>query len=427
MTFESLVHLNLTCRGEVSRRQFLELSGAAFAGSAFLSALSAHAQELKKEGRACIMLWLAGAPSQLETWDPKPGTANGGPTKAIGTAIPGVQIAEHWPKLARSLKDVAILRALTGKEAAHERGTYHLHTGRRLGGPTTYPNFGSVVAYKLGDPRSDIPNFVSIGQTLSSGYLGVQVAPFIVQRAGQLPDNVAATIPAPRLDQRLALLGEQEQDFAQAGAAGLVSEHRTLYEKATKLMRSPRLKAFQLDDEPANVKDAYGANAFGQGVLVARRLVDAGVPFVEVRSGGWDMHNNLFDRIGPACAQIDQALSQLLADLKKSGRLQRTLVVCLGEFGRTPKINNRTPKPGRDHWARNFNVLLAGAGIRGGSVVGKTSGDGQEIVDGQVFVEDLFQTMCRAMTIDPAEELYTPEGRPLRIVDGGQPIPGLLG
>ena len=406
----------------LSRRQALGLSAASLLGP-----LGLHAEQIKKQQRACILVWLAGAPSQMETWDPKPGTGNGGPTKAIKTALPGVSIAEHWPQMAKALGEVAIIRSMVGKEAAHARGTYHLHTGRRMGGPEKHPNFGSVVAAELGDTNSELPNFVSVGQTLSSGFLGVKVAPFIVNRAGQLPANVSTTVTSPRISRRLALLKAQDADLSEAGAATLVEEHRVLYERARRLMTSPKLKAFKLNDEPAARQQAYGKNQFGQGLLVARRLVEAGVPFVEVRRGGWDMHNSLFTRIKPAAAQVDRGVASLLGDLKRRGLLDRTLVIVAGEFGRTPKVNSKSPAPGRDHWARNFGVMLAGAGIRGGRVVGKTSANGQEVVDGAVSVEDLFQTICRAMKIDADKELYTPGGRPLTIVDGGKPISEILG
>lgn len=422
--------LTSTCKlvlnAEVTRRQALGL-GLGLSASSLWAPLGLHAEQLKREGRACILVWLAGGPSQMETWDPKPGTANGGATKSIRTAVTGLSIAEHWPKLARRIKDVAVVRTMVGKEAAHARGTYHLHTSRRMGGPEKHPNFGSVVAAELGDPKADLPNFISIGKTLSSGFLGVKVAPFEVTRAGQLPANVSKGVASRRLARRLALLKGQDDEFAEAGAEARVAEQRVLYERARRLMASPKLKSFQLDDEPATQQQAYGKSRFGQGLLVARRLIESGVPFVEVRHGGWDMHNSLFQKITSASADVDRGVAALLGDLKSRGRLGRTLVIVAGEFGRTPKVNKKTPAPGRDHWARNFNLLLAGGGVRGGRVVGKTSGDGQEILERPVMVEDFFQTLCRALRIDASKELYTPGGRPLKIVDGGQVISEILG
>ena len=420
------LHANLS-HANLNRRRFLQAGAVTVGCSALLLPLSLQAEQLRKEGRACVLVWLAGAPSQIETWDPKPGTANGGETKAISTSVSGVQIAEYWPKVAQLMNEAAVIRTIAGKEAAHERGTYHLHTGRRLGGPEKFPNIGSVVSHQNGDLNSDMPNFVSIGQTLSSGFLGVQYAPFIVNRPGELPANVKALVERERLERRLALLGEQENDFARAGAEALVAEHKTLYARARKLMTSPKLKAFELEQESGSVQEAYGTSTFGKGMLVARRLLEAGVPFVEVRRGGWDMHNGIFDRMESTGADVDLGLSQLITDLKQRGMLERTLVICMGEFGRTPKINARTPTPGRDHWARNFNVFLAGGGIRGGQAIGKTDANGQEIIDRAVTVEDLFQSICKIMKVDADEELFTPGGRPLRIVDGGEPIGELFG
>lgn len=427
MQTDALLHLNLNRRGRLSRRNFLQTAALGVGGSSLLSQFRLHAEDLKKEGRSCILLWLAGAPSQLETWDPKPGTPNGGETKKIQTQTPGVEIAHHWPKIAGVMNEIAVIRAMTGKEAAHERGTYHLHTGHRMMGIEKFPHFGSVVARELGDPQSDIPNFVSIGQTLSSGFLGVQVAPFIIDRPGMLPDNVVNTTSDVRQRRRLALLSQQENEFSQAGATALVKEQSELYQKANLMMTSPRLKAFQFDDEPAAMQEAYGKSQTGQGLLVARRLVEAGVPFVEVRSTGWDMHANLFRSMERRAPEVDQGLSQLLLDLKQRGLLEKTLVLCMGEFGRTPKINARPPAPGRDHWVRNFNLLMAGAGIKGGQVIGKTDENGQEIIEDPVQVDDLFQSMCKAMQMDADMELHTPVGRPVRLVEGGAVIKGLFG
>lgn len=429
MLNNNLLSVSLDRRGVVTRRELLQLSGAGFAGLAAASLLhriGLSAETLRKEGRACIMVFLNGAPSQLETWDPKPGQENGGPTKAVQTAIPGVQFAEYWPKLAALMKDVSVIRTMHGKEAAHERGVYHLKTGRRLTGIKNFPHFGALVAHKLGDPDSDIPNFVSIGRTLSSGFLGVRVAPFTVDRAGQLPANVTSSLPQTRIDRRLTLLREQDAELGRLGAADIAAEHQQLYDRAARLMTAERLKAFTLNGESDATKKAYGDNAFGQGCLVARRLVESGVPFIEVQRGGWDMHSDLWQRMPATGGEVDQGLAQLVTDLKQRGLLSKTLVLCLGEFGRTPKINQRTPQVGRDHWARNFNLLIAGGGIKGGVCIGETNPDGVEIKDRPVEVDDLFATMCTALKINPDEELITPEGRPLRIVDNGAPVKELL-
>ena len=424
----NILRVQLGADGAIRRRRFLQLAGAGFAGMAahdWLGTLGVSAEEMKRQGKACIMVFLNGAPSQLETWDPKPGIETGGPTKAIETAVPGVRIAEYWPKVAKRMKDIAIVRTLHGKEAAHERGQYHLRTGRRLTGSSNHPHFGAVVSHEIGDPDSDIPNFVSVGRTISSGFLGVDYAPFQVDKPGQLPDNVRPAVGGERLRRRLELLRDQDAAIERA-APQIAVEHRGLYRKAAELMASDRLKAFTLDGESKQIRDRYGKSTIGQSCLVARRLVESGVPFVEVASNGWDMHQDLWKKMQKQGGEADQAVAALIGDLKSRGLLDSTLVLMLGEFGRTPRINNREPSVGRDHWARNFGCLLAGGGIRGGQVIGSTSDDGMEVTDRPVEVDDLFQSMCKSLGIDAEKELWTPEDRPLRIVDAGEVVPELF-
>jgi hypothetical protein len=420
---DACLHLGVTADGFVSRRTFFQLGGAALAGSGLLGQISLHAGELKKQGRSCILVWLAGGPSQLETWDPKPGTPNGGQTKAISTAVSGVQLAEYWPRVAKSLDRWAVIRSMTNKEGAHERATYQLHTGRRPTGSLKFPNIGSVVAEQLGRRDAELPNFVSIGPTIGSGFLGVNSQPFIVNKPGALPDNVAHGVPTAQLERRLALVKEQNAQFALAGAKKLAEEQQGLYVQGTRMILSPKLKSFQLEGESTGTREAYGKSAFGQGLLVARRLVEAGVPFVEVHRGGWDNHQGIFTAVSKMAGEVDQGLTALADDLHQRGLLQKNLVLCMGEFGRTPKVN---PRAGRDHWPKTFSVLLTGAGIRGGRVIGKTTPDGSDVADQPVAVEDLFQTICSAIGLNASDTLEAPNGRPIKIVDGGQLITGLF-
>ncbi len=406
--------LSLSERGQITRRSLLRGSAAGLLAYGLWGRLGLKADDVKRDGKACILVWLAGAPSQMELWDPKPGTSNGGETKAIKTNVAGIQIAEFWPKIAQQMKDVAIIRSVSGKEAAHERGAYHLQTGRRMTGSKDFPHFGAVVANRIGDRKSDMPNFVSVGETLGSGFLGVNHAPFIVDRPGELPENVASATSPSKLKRRLELLREQDDELSEAGARALVEEHAKLYERANRLMSSPRLKSFELAGENDKTFEAYGKSNFGKGCLVARRLVESGVPFVEVVRGGWDMHNNLYDRIKTNAADVDQGLSQLLADLKQRGLLSKTLVICMGEFGRTPKINGNK---GRDHWANSWTTVLAGGGIKGGQAVGKTSADGMTVEERPVGVSDLLATVGLALGIDVKKQNNSNVGRPIRIVE----------
>jgi hypothetical protein len=431
MTLQSLLHLQTNRDGVLHRRAFLRRVGAgtaALGALGWMEAVALHAEELRKNQMACILLFMRGGPSQMETFDPKPGTGNGGPTKAISTAASGIQIAEHWDNVARAMKDIALIRSMTNREGEHQRATYQLHTGYVPMGSVKFPSFGSVVASEIGPKEFDLPHFVSIGNratTIGSGFLGMQYAPFVVANPTQMPSNVALPrgVSDKRLNRRLGLLDDLEKDFAEAGGERQVEEHRTLLGSATQLVTSPRLKAFDLSQEKDEVRDRYGRNSFGQGCLLARRLIEQGVTFVEVESNGWDTHQDNFNRTKTLAETVDPGFAALVSDLKERGRLDRTLVIWMGEFGRTPKIN---PNTGRDHFPRAFNVALAGGGIKGGRVIGSTSADGMEVKDRPVHVNDLFCTFCQALKINAHKENMSSLGRPIKIVDGGQPVKELF-
>jgi uncharacterized protein (DUF1501 family) len=423
MHYRTVLDVGISSDGRLGRRAFLRTAGAGLVAAGWLDAIGLEATELKKRNAACILIWLGGGPSQFETWDPKPGTSNGGETKAIATATPGIKIAEYWPKLAEMMGDCALIRSVSSKEGNHERATYQLHTGRAPSGALKFPNLGSIVAQELGEPAAELPNFVSVGDTIGPGFLGIQAAPFVVNNPGDLPANVATTVSKERLARRLELLKEQNAELGKVGAGPIAASHQGLVDQAARMVLSPKLKAFDLKNESDNLRDAYGRNAFGQGLLMARRLVQANVPFVEVRRGGWDNHNDLWKNVPRQAREVDPAIAQLLRDLKARRLLDTTLVVCMGEFGRTPKINN---KGGRDHYPKAFSVLLAGSGIRGGRVIGRTSDDGSEVADRPVSIPDLFQTFCKALKMNAGTELVTPLGRPMKIVDEGSAVTELF-
>jgi hypothetical protein len=272
-----------------------------------------------------------------------------------------------------------------------------------------------------------LPHFVSVGNraTIGSGFLGTAFAPFVVANPEQLPTNVELPrgVDAQRLHRRLGLLENLEEDFAAAGGGPAVAAHKTLYANATQMVLSPRLKAFNVKDEKDAVRDRYGRTAFGQGCLLARRLVEEGVTFVEVELNGWDTHQDNFERSRTLSETADRGMAALVQELKERGRLARTLVIWMGEFGRTPKIN---PRNGRDHFPRAFNVALAGGGIHGGRVIGATSSDGMEVKERPVTVPDLFCTFCQALQINPRKEHISSLNRPVKIVDGGQPVKELF-
>ena len=427
MTLQSFLHLQTNRDGVIHRRAFLRRVGAgaaAFGALGWMDAVAMSAEEMRKNNMACILLFMRGGPSQMETFDPKPGVANGGPTKAISTAVSGIQIAEPWTNVAGAMKDIALIRSMTNREGEHQRATYQLHTGYVPMGAVKFPSLGSIVASEIGPKEFDLPHFISIGQratTIGSGFLGTQYAPFVVANANQMPTNVALPrgVTDKRLNRRLGLLDDLEKDFAEAGGARQVEEHRTLLGSASNLVTSPRLKAFDLAQEKDAVRDKYGRNGFGQGCLLARRLIEQGVTFVEVESNGWDTHQDNFNRTKKLGETVDPAFAALLSDLKERGRLDRTLVIWMGEFGRTPKINGNT---GRDHFPRAFNVALAGGGIKGGKTIGSTTADGMAVKDRPVSVADLFCTFCQVFKINPRKENMSTVGRPIKIVDGGKPV-----
>ncbi len=425
------VDVSITSRG-LRRRDFLRgVSAAALAGGLvnWHDYVGLQAAELRKRGMSCILLWMQGGPSHFETFSPKPDHENGGETKAIATAVPGIQIAENLPQVAQQMQDIAIVRSMTSKEGAHPRATYLLHTGYLPTASIKYPEIGAVVSKYTKHQDLELPAFVRVGGArqlggAGGGMLGVEHDPFVLAAAGRPPANGSLTTEVPRYERRLALLDELETDYAATSGKQEVADHRKLYQKAAKLVLSPQMKTFDLEQESASMRDAYGRSAFGSGCLLARRLVESGVPFVEVTMDGWDTHQDNFSRTKSLCSSIDQPMAQLIKDLKERGLLESTLVVWMGEFGRTPRVN---PRGGRDHYPVAFNVAMAGGGVRGGQVIGRTDAAGAMVEDRPVSVPDLFQTFCHALSIDPKSENIASNGRPIKIVDGGAPVKELFG
>jgi uncharacterized protein (DUF1501 family) len=414
-------------RDGLTRRRFLHsISASALAAGtlSFRDVMSLQADELRKQGMSMILLFMQGGPSQFETFDPKPGTETGGPTKAISTAVPGIEVAEGWERTAEQMREIALLRSMTNKEGSHPRAVYQLHTGYAPTGTVKHPSLGACVAKEISPLNQDLPSVVSVGPTIGSGFLGVDYEPFIVNNPGQLPQNVGSPVSTPRFERRLGLLNKLEGDFSENGGEEVVANHKLLYEKTARLVLSPEVKAFDLSRESSDLRARYGDSQFGRGCLLARRLVEAGVTCVEVVLNGWDTHDNNFDRVKQLAGQADPAFAALVADLKDRGRLDKTLVVWTGEFGRTPRINPRT---GRDHYPRVFNAAIAGGGVRGGQVIGSSTKDGMAIEKDPTNVADLFASICKSMQVNPAKENLSPLGRPLKIVDGGKVIEPLFG
>ncbi len=408
----------------LSRRDALKLTAAGVSGAAmsgWLNVLAARTAEAGIKHKSCILLWLDGGPSQVDTFDMKPGTENGGTFKPIDTNVPCIQISEHFPKLAKLMNHAALVRGMSTGEGAHGRAKFYMHTGYKEGvGGLVYPSLGAVASKEIGNPDLPVPNYISIGnRSYGSGYLGARHQPLIVNDPAQGVAGLKALVSDKQFDERFSLLEEMESAFFRDFKAGSGSDHQTTYERAVAMMKSKEAKAFDLSAESSKTKANYGSGRFAQGCLLARRLVETGIAFVEVGLGGWDTHQDNFDRVKNLSQQVDPAISSLISDLKERGRLDDTLILMMGEFGRTPKINTRGAKPGRDHFPRAWTLLMAGGGIKGGQVVGKTDRTGATVVERQTSALDFMATVCKALGIDSNKQYNTPIGRPVRIVDKG--------
>lgn len=417
-------------RGGIRRRDFLRgvsLAGLVAGTLNWTDVMSANAADLRSRGMSCILLWMQGGPSQFETFSPKPGHANGGETKAIKTSVAGIEISENLPHVAKAMNDVCLIRSMTSKEGSHPRATYLMHTGYLPTASVKYPTLGSIVAQQLGDQTAELPNFVRIGQSrdgAGGGLLGVEFDPFVVNNAGGLPDNTRPASGDARYKRRLGLLDQLEDHYAENGGKQEVADHRKLYEKASRMILSPKMETFEIAKESAATRAAYGESNFGRGCLLARRLVESGVTFVEVGLGNWDTHDDNFARAKTLCEQLDQPYAALLNDLKQRGLLDKTLVVWMGEFGRTPRIN---PRGGRDHYPRAFNVALSGGGVKSGQVIGKTDEGGTTVSDRPIGVNDLLRTICTGLKINPELSNMSSIGRPIKLVDGGEVVKEVFG
>jgi Protein of unknown function (DUF1501) len=421
----------------LSRRDMLKLSASGagtLALSGWMPVLAARAAEAQQPGAAgaqplrhkrCILLWMDGGPSHKDTFDMKPGTTDGGPFQAINTSVSGIRISQYLPQVARVMNHGVIVRSMSTLEGAHPRARYHLHTGYREGqGGLVYPSLGSIASKEIGITDSTLPNFVAVGRPgYSSGFLGSRYQPLNVQDASQGVQNLSAFVGDTQLRNRLGLLEEMEQGFLGTYHADSAAAHRTTYQRAVTLMQSREARAFDISNEPANVRSAYGTTAFGRGCLLARRLVEAGVSFVEVGLPGWDTHMNNFERVRQLSGTVDGPMAQLVSDLNSRGLLQDTLVIWMGEFGRTPRINTRGAQPGRDHYPRAWSLVMFGGGLTGGRVVGRTDSEGAAVSDRPVSCIQFMATVCKILGIDHTKMNNTPNGRPVRIVErGGEPV-----
>src|SRR5262245_4831483 len=408
------------------RRDFIKACGLSVGTASLSGWLPTLARAAGNDGprKACIVLWMTGGPSHLDTFDLKPDARAEvrGEFRPIATSVPGIQISERFPRFARLLQHAAILRGMSTQEADHQLASYHLHTGyqSRAGG-ISFPGLGSIASQQLDRGDFPLPKYTVIGpgtrDGTGAGFLGARHQPLYVPEPMRGVENLAANVDGQRFERQVQLLRELERASYQSYQAPVGQAHATTVESSVRMMRAREVQAFELARESEAMRDRYGRTSFGQGCLLARRLVEAGVPFVEVNVGlgndGWDTHVNNFPRSRMLSAQVDPAMSALIEDLRDRGLLDSTLVVWMGEFGRSPQI---TTGGGRNHHPRAWSTVLAGGGIRAGQVVGRTDATASSVTERPISVVDFMATLCRLLGIDYTRSNLSPDGRPVRIV-----------
>jgi len=412
----------------MSRRHFMKhlAAGAAMAGPAlaFAQSLQAQTQELKRNGKSAIMLWMGGGPSTIDIWDLKPGAPTGGPFKPIQTSAPGVMISEHMPMMAKNMHHMAIIRSMSTREADHGRGRYYMHTGYVPNPNMKHPSYGAVLAHELTPSHLEIPPFISVGGASEGpGFLGMAYSPFVVSSSGQVR-NLKMDVDQQRLMDRMAMLANLERSFISQNRGQAAEDHAKILNKTLSLMTSKQMDAFKVTQEPQEVQDRYGTSGFARGCLMARRLVEVGVPFIEVDLGGWDNHNNIHPTLADnKLPELDKAMSALVEDLAARDLLKDTAIIWMGEFSRTPRINGNA---GRDHWARSWSVVVGGAGMQGGQAIGATNSDGTQVETDPYTSEDVMASICKALGISLSTVFTSTNGRPMKIANSGRVIKELF-
>jgi hypothetical protein len=448
----------------MNRRHFLRhvagYSLMALPALEFVRTIQANAQTMRRNNKSLIIMWMGGGPATIDIWDLKPGRPTGGPFRAIETSAPGVRISEHMPVTARQMDKLAIIRSLTTTEGDHNRGRQLMHTSYTPNPAIAFPSIGAVAAHEIpklaGYRDISLPNYISVGGAADGpGFLGMNYAPFGIQNPGTPPENIRppqglernANDTVDRIQRRRRLFTYMEDEFMLARAphvtAGIPHDqrsrllaeramfadaskaHNDVYYKGFSLVASSEGKVFDLKNESPRLMEEYGNTNFGRSALMARRLVEAGVSSVEINLGGWDTHNQTFNahatNLQPT---LDKAMGTLVRDLHDRGLWQNTVVVWMGEFGRTPRINQNT---GRDHWARCWSVVVGGGAIKGGQAYGSTDEDGLSVANNPVRVGDVFATIYRGLGIDPGTQVRDAIGRPFAIAGGnGRPIEQLF-
>jgi len=403
----------------MKRREFLT-STAGVLG--LLQTLKANQEEIKKNGKSAILLWMGGGPSTMDIWDLKPNAATGGPFRPIGTTG-DVQICEHMPLMAKQMHNMAIVRSMSTREADHMRGRYYMHTGYVPNPSIEHPSYGSLLSHQLRRDDIEIPQFVTVGGgSMGAGFLGAQYNPFSVNSDGRIR-NLDMKVDE-RLIQRAYALDLIESNFINQKRGSLAKDHQSVLKQTFNLLTSEQMEAFKIAGEPEPVKERYGDNGFGKGCLMARRLVEVGVPFIEVNLGGWDNHQNIHPTLKDnKLPVLDQGMSALVEDLEQRELLKDTAIIWMGEFSRTPRINGNA---GRDHWARSWSVVVGGAGMNGGIAVGATSDDGTKVITDPYTSQDVMASVCKALGISLSTTFTSNSGRPMKIANSGKVIKELF-
>jgi hypothetical protein len=382
------------------------------------------AAETAQKRKSCILLWMNGGASQLDTFDMKPGQPTAGPFRPISSRVPGIQVCEYLPRMAERTDRLAIIRSMKTQSPDHPDGIYHMHTCYKISEKVPHPEIGAVIAKYLGNPDADLPTFVRTGSTgnSGSGYLGPSAEPFTIDRAGKLPSFAGSSTTPDSEQRRQELFRFMEKEFAEHHAADPFASHRTAKERAWRLLKAK--DAFDISKDWPKAKERYGDTDFGRGCFLALKLVEQGVPFIEIGQENYDSHADNFVCHKANFSVLDPAWSALLDDLTTRGLFDSTLVVWMGEVGRTPTINNRA---GRDHYISAWTVALSGGGIKGGQVYGSSDADGRQVKENPVSEGDLFATIYTTLGIDPRKKHYHGV-RPIWLTpEGSQPIKPLLG
>lgn len=414
---------------EITRRRFVAGAASSMLGVNYLTNFS-HADEkntpsVKGTAKSVIYLYMSGGMSHLDTFDIKPDNSEvRGDAGAIETNVKGIRVSKFLPKVAKQMDKIAIVNSLTTTQGAHEEGRYIMHTSYERRGTIQHPEMGAWVTKLGGKISKTLPSFVKVGgggRSLGGGFFEPSYAALPVgdPKSGLQYSTRHRTVDEKTFNDRMAMLKQINGEFQNNFKQSSVKSYNAMYEDAVKLMTSEDLKAFDISKEPAENAARYGDSNFGQGCLLARRLVEKGVRFVEVNLGGWDNHSNIYDKFAERTGTLDTALAALLQDLAANGLLDSTLVVLATEFGRTPKINQNK---GRDHYPKAFSGILAGGGIKGGQVYGKTDAGGMNVVENKVKVEDFNATIATALGLPINQILHSPTGRPFQVAHKGKPV-----